>query len=983
MITIRNNALYGHTPPSGLVTQPSLCSKSHQALIRLTLASVSCLIRKLLPASLLAVLFLHPTILLAADIALQTSSNTTQGTTAFASSAEAQTQINTLIAALIAAHPGATQSGNTVQWREDSFDVQRKMERAFTIRVGWKIDFVWAPTNSFNTAEEKNAMVPMYPAALLRDAPYSAGSTPPQGYVYSGYLPVPDTGQAAADALLAGIAKLSSLVAISPAAFIELTFINYLTPTGSQYPEYNNSSTWKIVIQDIHGHAVYDNGYIQDGDSLIVTYEAWSAGKTGRYIDYKDTVSYCPAGYTLSGSTCTLPPDIPDPQKNNDEPDCGVGNPCNAGTGNKYQSEVDYAGSGIYPLLLERVYNSGSTTPSSVETTVWGSRWRGVYDRSIAYATNGTISTATAKREGGKQYYFNLSGASFVGDADVVGKLVRVGVDANGNATGWTYTNKNDEIESYNASGRLISLANRTGQIQALTYSDGTTGANGGYVLDATGANTTTILPAGRLIRITDLASRRLQYGYDVAGRVVKATDPAGGVTTYAYSDATSTANLTAVTYPDGKIRTHLYNEAANVSSTPNAGVSYVNSLTGMLDENGNRFASWTYDAAGRATSSEHGSFGSGIDHIGLTYTAPDASGNSTTNVTDSRGAVRTYNFATILGVVKSAGQSQPGGSGSLASASALTYDANGNVASRTDFNGNKTTYSYDMARNLEASRTEGLNTAGNATPATRTITTTWHPTWRLPLVTSEYNGATATGTDLRRTTNVYDTKGNITSITVADPVRNLTRTTTITYTYSSVVPGLVLSKVVDGPRTDVNDITTYNYYDANATCTASSAAPFIDPITNTSPDNLGCRGQLLSKTNALGQTTTYGRYNHHGQVEQMTNANGLVTTSTYDLRQRLLSRTVGTQTTSLTYDNAGQVIRLTMPDTSQLNYTYDAAHRLTEVQDILGNKVTYTLDSEGNRINEATTDPLGNLAKTITRSYDALNRLQQVTGVE
>jgi YD repeat-containing protein len=65
------------------------------------------------------------------------------------------------------------------------------------------------------------------------------------------------------------------------------------------------------------------------------------------------------------------------------------------------------------------------------------------------------------------------------------------------------------------------------------------------------------------------------------------------------------------------------------------------------------------------------------------------------------------------------------------------------------------------------------------------------------------------------------------------------------------------------------------------------------------------------------------------------------------------------------------------------LSYLYDAAHRLTEIHDTLGNKVTYTLDTEGNRISEVTTDPQNNLAKTITRSYDALNRLQQVTGVE
>jgi hypothetical protein len=51
-------------------------------------------------------------------------------------------------------------------------------------------------------------------------------------------------------------------------------------------------------------------------------------------------------------------------------------------------------------------------------------------------------------------------------------------------------------------------------------------------------------------------------------------------------------------------------------------------------------------------------------------------------------------------------------------------------------------------------------------------------------------------------------------------------------------------------------------------------------------------------------------------------------------------------------------------------------------VQDTLGNKVVYTLDAEGNRIQEDTKDPNGTLAKTLTRSYDALNRLQTVIGI-
>ena len=661
--------------------------------------------------------------------------------------------------------------------------------------------------------------------------------------------------------------------------------------------------------------------------------------------------------FNINTNSCVNPPDNPK--------STGLSCPATAksisfNAGNEFIREQDYFAIGFAAPYFNRTYNSTTAASSSYS----GKRWSNELNRSVV----NSIDYSYVYRPDGKVYTFYKVGSSWLVDADITDRLIEL-KDVNDVRIGWQYIAASDNsIEIYNLDGLLESITDKAGNTVTYTLSTTTTPA-------------TIALSPNLPMTMTNQLGQSLRFTYDASSRIKAMVNPAGGVYTYAYD---TNNNLTSVTYPDGKVKTYLYGstagESGNVSSTPEAGVVYTNSLTGVIDENGDRYATYIYDSKGRATSEY---LAGNADAASLVFNT-DGSGNpTTTQVTDSRGNINTYNFTTILGVVKSTGQSQPAGSGCAASASAITYDANGNVASRTDFNGNMTTFSYDMARNLETRRTEALNTAGNATPATRTITTTWHPTWRLPLVTSEFSGATATGTALRRTTNVYDAKGNITSIAEADPVRSLTRTTTITYTYSSLVPGLVISKVVNGPRTDATDTTTYNYYDANATCTPSSAAPLIDPITNTSPPNLGCRGQLQSMTNALGQTTIYDRYNHHGQVEQMTDANGLVTTNTYDLRQRLLSRTVGTQTTSLTYDNAGQVIQLTMPDSSQLNYTYDAAHRLTEVQDTLGNKVTYTLDSEGNRINEVTTDPLGNLAKTITRSYDALNRLQQVTGVE
>jgi len=620
-------------------------------------------------------------------------------------------------------------------------------------------------------------------------------------------------------------------------------------------------------------------------------------------------------------------------------------NPINPMNGNKYQHEVIYDGLGVGSgLNFSIAYNSAQGT----DQKMLGASWRSFYDRYVVSDIFNAIGLGVIQRQDGKAYGFKNVNGTMVPSSNKTYSLTRL-VDSQGVVTGWSfYNDRNGETERYDPSGKLSSIADRAGLQQTLLYDSN-----------------------GKLIRVTDSFGRSLNFTYDAFSRVSAMSNSAGGIYTYTYG---ANNNLTAVTFPDGKVKTYHYENAA-----------FKMALTGITDENANRFATWTYDSAGRAISSEHAG---GVEKSTLVYYANGPGGTHPTNtvVTDAgTGAVRTYNIlsSAILGVLKSTGQTQPAGAGCAASAAALTYDANGNVSSRTDFNGNKATYSYDLNRNLETLRTEGLTSAGAATAATRTIATTWHSTWNLPLLVSEYNAAAATGTPVKTTTTSYDNKGNVTSVTEADPVRNLSRTTTTTYTYSSAVPGLVLSKVVDGPRTDVNDITTYTYYPHDATCTASTAAPIVDPITGISPVNLGCRGQLLSVQNPLGQTTSYDRYNHHGQVEQMTDANGLVTTSTYDLRQRLLSKTVGTELTSLTYDNVGQVTQLTMPDNSSLNYTYDAAHRLTEVQDSLGNKIVYTLDSEGNRITEDTKDPQGNLAKTLSRSYDALNRLKTLTGIE
>src|SRR5258706_538996 len=456
--------------------------------------------------------------------------------------------------------------------------------------------------------------------------------------------------------------------------------------------------------------------------------------------------------------------------KNNGQPSCtspSSPNPINAGTGNKYWSDTDYRADGVGGVAFNRQYNSrdgGQMGPLGVG-------WHHGYERTITDGViENNISVTLVARNNGVVYPFTVSGSTYVSqNADVTDRLTRL-VDGSNSTTGWTYyVAGSDSTETYSAAGKLISIQDRAGFVQTLTYSDSTTPVS--------------IAPrVGMLISVTDTFGRKISFTYNFAGRMTSMTDPAGNQYTYAY-DA-STSHLATVTYPDGKVKGYLYGEAAYTSST-----SLPHALTGIVDEKGIRYASYYYDAQARAFSSQHAG---GVDQYQITYNA----GNSI--ITDPLGTSRTYNTQSILGVIKTTNNSQPGGSGCGASSSAYTYDANGNIASRTDFNGNRTNYSYDLSRNLEPSRIEGLTSAGATTAATRTITTTWHPTYRIPATITE-----PTSVGDRVTTFGFDnSNGNILSKTVT--VNGSTRSWS--WTYDSY--GRVLTST--DPR---GKVTTDTYY--------------------------------------------------------------------------------------------------------------------------------------------------------------------------
>ena len=336
--------------------------------------------------------------------------------------------------------------------------------------------------------------------------------------------------------------------------------------------------------------------------------------------------------------------------------------------------------------------------------------------------------------------------------------------------------------------------------------------------------------------------------------------------------------------------------------------------------------------------------------------------------MTDALGVVRTFTNTIVNGISKNSGVTLPC---TTCDALSYLYDANGFISRKIDFNNNRTNYTHD-ARGLETLRVEGLTSGGAATPATRTITTEWHASYRLPtriaepfrLTTMTYGAASDPSPGNRGsllTKTVQATTDATGSLGFSAALSGAPRMWTYTYNDN----GQVLT--VNGPRTDVADITSYAYYANNATCSGTSA--------------IGCRGQINTITNAAGHVTTITSYNAHGQPLTIVDPNGLVTTLGYDLSMRLTSRNVGGELTSYTYDNAGQLIRVTLPDASFLTYIYDAAHRLIQIAANLGNKVSYTLDAMGNRTREDVLDPVNALAQTRSRVYNNLNRLSLEIG--
>jgi len=377
------------------------------------------------------------------------------------------------------------------------------------------------------------------------------------------------------------------------------------------------------------------------------------------------------------------------------------------------------------------------------------------------------------------------------------------------------------------------------------------------------------------------------------ANRVTQIVDSGGNTWKYEYNPAGMLSKVTSPgVSPD--IREYLYEN----TTAPNAATL----LTGIVI-NDVRYSRYEYDSSGRAKRS---GLEGGEEVETFDYDTPGQ-----TTVSDARGQATTYKYASVLGELKITEISRATTSTCLSAAAKTVYDANGYIDYQLDWNGVKTDYTYDASGKLSnvVVAADTLNSSGVSY------------TWTYDNVT-EVNYSDANGKVYLRVNYQYD-PDNLTSESYTDIATGQQRR--VDYTYNL--------------RT--------NWTWASRTETVSLPS---GPATTTFVYDTA--GNLVSMTNPLNATESWSGYNGLGQPGQYVDANGVSTAYHYDEKGLLASATLnGAQTTSWTYSHDRQPSTITYPDGHVSRYIYNAAGRVTDIGNALGEYVHIDVNMSDNSV--------------------------------
>ncbi|MGB5398435.1 MAG: DUF6531 domain-containing protein, partial [Gammaproteobacteria bacterium] len=604
------------------------------------------------------------------------------------------------------------------------------------------------------------------------------------------------------------------------------------------------------------------------------------------------------------------------------------GNPINVGSGNKYLEETDYQSSGPVPLVFKRYYNSKAYL---IEENTWSHN----YDYKIQVLSQSSIQglpkTIRVIRPNKRSltFYsavipdtiFGYKRAWFAVNPDVQNdyKLTVVWDDASPFMSPvisqWVLTTPTSR-EVYGADYEIISITDLSDNMISLERQ----------------GSTTTV-------------SNNLGESFDIVfsneDTVSFLSTPLGNIT-YTYNGN----NIGAVLYPDGRQKQYLYEQSYAETSL----------LTGIIDERGIRYATYVYDSFGNGISSYHADDADKIDINGY-VSAGTITNIGTRAVTNSRLQDTGYTFVNNYGVSTVTDISNCRNCGF--SNAQFDYDEDANLISRIIDGVMEFREDYDDKGNPQTV----TSAYGTSNAVIRSYT--YDPRFQSK-ITSITEPSVYTGSN-KITSYSYDDFGNTTSEIIdgfqpdGTPV---SRTTT--YTYNGPLNQL---SEINGPRTNVTDIYTLEYY----------------PDSPASGNNRA----RLKKITAPEGVVLYDNisYTATGNIDTYTGLNGLQVDMDYytgNDRLELLTQTdAGTgeiRKTRWSYLATGEVETITQgyasPAATTITLGYDDARRLTRVYDGFSNYIEYTLDTEGNVLSEKVFNQSTALLKALNQTFDAYNRL-------
>ena len=488
--------------------------------------------------------------------------------------------------------------------------------------------------------------------------------------------------------------------------------------------------------------------------------------------------------------------------------------------------------------------------------------------------------------------------------------------------------------------------------------------------------------PNGNVVTKADKLGNETQYTYDALNRITTVTDALNGEVSYRYD-------------LQGRVLEHR-DAVNNENSVPLPTVSNVYDIRGNLiktTDAENNTISYTYDALDRITST--------TDRRNATTSYTYNETGAVLTITDSvlpTGFVTKYTYDAMDNLLTIFDREQQ--------TEKFTYDEMGRRRSYVNGLGNVEWYNYDLAGNLERVRDRNQNTtqysydglnriAGEVNAAGEKIEYAYDYLGNIASVTTNNGAGGASATRYR-----YDLAGNLISeikpidgadLNVYDPQGNLISSQnrngdTTTYSYDA------LNRLSE-KLTAEGDVHTYAY-DANGNLISAQndvaetliSYDLLNRVTEVSEALTGFGRPAEFPVRVPQSRVTAYQYDENSNIVKITYPDTTEVEYTYDSQNWSTSVNDGESWTKHFYDYIGQLTKEEHSDGSTTMYAYDAFGQLQSMRENEPNgdqrrDIQYGYDPNGNLITERRIATGVNLDKPhVSYEYDAANRLTDVT---